>query len=131
MTLQKAKDSFSKSCACGENYSNNCAHYLSNALILGGYSAINGGEGADLRIRNGFCVCKSGRPIRAKELRTWFGNNWTSHSSPKDNGLMLVYQERASDGQGHVLLKEYKAGKQVSYAGTGDYPEWATQEYYY
>ncbi len=130
MSLQNAKTSFSDSCVCGEKYGNNCAHFLSNALIKGGYSGIDGGIGADMRIRNGFCVCKSGRPIRAKELRTWFGNNWSKHSSPKDTGLMLVYQERSSDGQGHVLIKEYNAGEQIGVADTGDFPDWR-QEYYY
>ncbi len=129
MTLQSAKDNYSNSCVCGERYDNNCAHFLTNALILGGYSAIDGGKGADMRIRNGFCVCKSGRPIRAKELRTWFGDNWSKYSSPKNTGLMLAYQE--SGGQGHVLIKEYKDGKQIAYKGTGDYPNWSTQEYYY
>ena len=62
------------------------------ALIQGGFSAIDGGSGADLRIVKGFCVCSSGRPIRAKELRSWFGKKWTRHSSPKD-GIDVVYQE--------------------------------------
>ena len=87
--------------------------------------------GADLRKCNGFCVCKSGRPIRAKELRRWFGEKWTYHTKPQA-GLNLVYQERPSDGQGHVLLKKYKSNLESSgYKGTGDRTDWSTQEYYY
>ena len=42
--------------------------YLSNAMILGGFSEIDGGKGVNFRIVNGFCVYRSGRPVRAKEL---------------------------------------------------------------
>ena len=103
MSLQSAWGQYTDSCVCGNDYENNCAHYLSNALILGGFSEIDGGKGANFRIVNGFCVCRSGRPVRAKELRDWFGRKWTYHSSPKPDGINLVYQEE--DGQGHVLLK--------------------------
>ena len=102
---------------------------FSLAHIQGGFTAIDGGKGADLRIVNGFCVCRSGRPVRAKELRSWFGKKWTRHSSPQ-NGMNVVYQE-SSQGQGHVLLKMYKDGKSTGYKGTTDIPSWPTQEYYY
>ena len=121
MSVQSAWDSYSNSCACGQRYDNNCAHFLSNALIEGGFSAIDGGDGCDLRTVNGFCVCKSGRPIRAKELRNWFGRNWTRRSSPQD-GINVVYQEKS--GQGHVLLKKYSNGKSTGDEGTGDHPSW-------
>lgn len=130
MSLQSAWDKYSNSCVCGYAYENNCAHYLSNALILGGFSEIDGGKGANFRIVNGFCVCRSGRPVRAKELRDWFGRKWTYHSSPMSNGINLVYQQDSS-GQGHVLLKMYKDGKPVGYKGTTDIPSWPTQQYYY
>ena len=125
MSLQTVFSGYTDSCACGTAYENNCAHFLSNALIKGGFSAINGGNGGDLRTRNGFCVCPSGRPIRAKELRAWFGRKWTRHTKPQ-NGLNLMYQEQG--GQGHVLLKKYPEGNWV---GRGDHGNWNTQEYYY
>lgn len=129
MSLQSAWDQYTGSCVCGYAYKNNCAHYLSNALILGGFSEIDGGKGENFRIVNGFCVCRSGRPVRAKELRDWFGRKWTYHSSPKPDGIKLVYQE--SGGQGHVLLKMYKDGKSIGYKGTTDLPSWPIQQYYY
>ena len=131
MSLQTAWNKYSDSCKCGhgyETYDNNCAHFLSDALIKGGFSDIDGGSGGDLRQVNGFCVCRSGRPLRAKELRMWFGREWSRHSKPQ-NGINAVYQE--SSGQGHVLLKSYKDGKSTGHVGTGDYPGWSTQEYYY
>jgi len=72
MSLQKAWDAYENECVCKERQENNCAHYISNALIKGGFSELDGGEGGNQRIRNGFCVCPKGRPIRAKELRDWF-----------------------------------------------------------
>ena len=128
MSLQTAWSNYTGSCKCGHRYDNNCAHFLSNALIDGGFSDIDGGSGGDLRLVNGFCVCRSGRPVRAKELRAWFGRKWSRHSKPQ-NGINAVYQE--DYGQGHVLLKTYKDGKFTGHRGTGDYPVWSTQEYYY
>ena len=60
-------------------------------------------------------MCRSGRPVRAEEIRDWFGQNWVQHSSPRD-GINLVYQERS--GGGHVLMKMYKDRKCVDYKGT-------------
>ena len=131
MALENVWASYSDSCVCGYKYDNNCAHFLSNALILGGFSQIDGGVGDNFRIVNGFCVCRSGRPVRAKELRTlFFAKSWKKYPYPGD-GLCLVYQERASDGQGNVLLKRYRAGNLIEYRGTGDFPTWRVQEYYF
>ena len=129
ISLQGAWDNYTNSCICGKSYPENCAHYISNALILAGCRGIDGGVGKDQRIINGFCVCPSGRPIRAKELHEYFGRKLTFHSSPRD-GINLVYQE-SSEGKGHVLLKICKDGKSMGFKGTTDYPDWPTQEYYY
>lgn len=130
-SLSTAWSKYSGGCKCGNKhgYKDNCAHYLSHALIRAGYSELDGGTGLEKRIVNGFAVCSAGRPIRAKELRSWFSRKWTRHSTPRD-GINVVYQERA-DGQGHVLLKMYSGGKNTGFRGTGDYPNWPTQEYYY
>ena len=130
MSVTSAWDKYSNSCVCGKKYENNCAHYLSNALIEAGYSEIDGGKGENFRTVNGFCVCRSGRPVRAKELRDWFGKKWSFHSSPPSDGTVLVYQEKSS-GQGHVLLKKYKDRKSTGHQGTGDFPGWPIQQYYY
>ena len=130
MSLSSVWDSYDGSCLCTnkQGYKNNCAHNLSNAMILGGYSELDGGNGAEMRIASGFCVCSKGRPIRAKEMRYWFGSKWTRHSNPTE-GINVVYQEQS--GQGHVLLKKYSGGKCIGHRGTGDFPNWSTQEYYY
>ena len=128
--IKSAWDSYSGSCACGERFENNCAHYLSNALIKAGCCSIDGGSGGLFRKESGYIVCKSGRPVRAKELRNmFFSKKWTRHSKPRD-GYNLVYQEKA-DGRGHVLIKKYSGGRKVGHKGTGDYPDWPIQEFYY
>ena len=121
-------------CKCGNKYGyrDNCAHYVSNALILGGYCELDGGTGYEMRDVNGFNVCSAGRPIRAKELRNWFGRVWKKHSSPRE-GINLVYQEKG--GQGHVLLKKYIRSRVglilIGFRGTGNFYYWPIQEYYY
>ena len=127
-------------CECGNKYGykNNCAHYLSNALIRAGYSALYGGDGYEMRDRNGFNVCSKGRPLRARELRDWFIKEFGEPHSVPRKGINVVYQKRA-DGQEHVLLKEYVYSYSwwqrklipKDHRGTGDYPNWPTQEYYY
>ena len=128
--LQQAWSEYVDSCECGHRYSDNCAHYLSNALIKGGFSDLDGGNGADLRNVSGRIVCCSGRPIRAKELRAWAQAKWGQPKSSRQDGINFVYQERRSDSQGHVLLKNIS---DMKFKGTGDFPpsKFEIQEYYY
>ena len=97
-------------------------------MIKGGFSNLDGGNGADLRNVSGRIVCRSGRPIRAKELRAWAQAKWGQPKSSPQDGINFVYQERCSDSQGHVLLKIFS---DMKFKGTGDYPEYEIQEYYY
>ena len=123
MSLTTAWSKFTGSCACGQHLENNCAHFLSEALIQAGFTELDGGKGANERQKNGRVVCSSGRPIRAKELRDWAKNIFIKRTA-QPTGVCFVYQERASDGQGHVLLKNGTIFK-----GTGDHHDWA-QSYY-
>ena len=116
-SLKTAFDSFTDSCTCGFEYTNNCAHHLSEALIAGNYSTLKNGAG--------FEVCKEGRPIRAKELRSmFFIKNWgrPKYNPPRD-GIVPAYQEIKASGQGHVLLIQFKKGKKDGYSGTCDLTE--------
>ena len=124
MSLEVAWKSYTDSCECGDSFEGkNCAHFLSNAFIKGGFTEIDGKRGDKFRIVNGFCVCTHGRPVRAKEMRAWFARKWKRQQKPQE-GYNAVYQEEK--GQGHVLLQ-----KGTDYVGTGNYPSWSTQEYYY
>ena len=131
-SLEAAFDKYSNSCTCPCQYDHNCAHYLSNALILGGFEELHGGNSKSCYHGSSshMLVCQTGRPIRAKELRKWFYERYRKSTHPHV-GVNFVYQERARDGQGHVLLKKYNQnGEFESYRGTGDYPGWAIQEYF-
>ena len=113
----------------------NCAHFLSDALIKGNFSELDGGEGLNHREENGFIVCPSGRPVRAKELRNWAEQKWgPPHSSPR-SGINFVYQEGSQKNQRHVLLKMYWNlwffYLNIDDRGTGDYYYWEVQEYFY
>jgi len=132
--LALAFQAYRGECACGHAFGNDCAHFLSDALILGGYSELDGGMGRLNRRHNGRIVCRSGRPVRAKELRDWFASKATDtkRNEPEADipaGYWAVYQERARDGQGHVLLHHHTGGTYDD-RGTGDYPRWRTQVHY-
>ena len=91
MSLDQAWSDFDGSCTCGEVLENNCAHFLSNALISAGNTELNGGPGSLYRTVNNRVVCKSGRPVRAKELRDWAATTLNKAKSLSD-GLYFCFQ---------------------------------------
>ncbi len=129
---QTARKLFTNSCSCGHVYGNDCAHFASNALIKAG-ETIEGWEG--------MAKCPHGRPIRAKELRTWASRNYGVQYKERDleRGLFwrhgnhrmecIVYQGRGSYRRGHIALADVTEDG-VRVAGTGWYPKWSQQEYY-
>ena len=76
---------------------------------------------------NEFCVCKHGRPVRAKEMREWFKKKWNLHQKPQE-GYNFVYQENEKR-QGHVLLLK-GTNEEGPYRGTENNHKWLIQEYY-
>lgn len=132
-SLEGACKKFEEKCVGGGAFVNNCAHYLSNAFIQTGYSELN----KSLECVEARCseenTCDLGsylkhRVIRAKNLRCWFASKAkkTDDSVAKNSGFWAVYQERPTDGQGHVAVIDTDSWK---YYGTGWFPDW-TQEYY-
>ena len=135
----------------------NCAHFLSNALIQGGFEELHGGDSNSCKERSPgpshrMFVCQNGRPIRAKELRDWFSSLYNGKKDKPRVGINFVYQEKRFLGcwpwhtQGHVLLKKYTQtmvdnycndprvySREQNYRGTGDYEglRWWRQEFYY
>jgi hypothetical protein len=131
-SLASAFANYRGSCDCGEDLGNNCAHYLSDAFIRSGYAGeLDGGTGAKYRRVNGRLVCPAGRPVRAKQFRDWFASRASSHQEgePNDSGHWAVYQERRSDGQGHVNIHRHTNGT-YDWRGTTDLPTWRTQTHY-
>ena len=109
---------YSHICACGLKYTNNCAHYLSNAFIQAGYT--------DLLYFNQITArCAAGRPIRAFDVLSWFKTKRTESRTglvPRGNGYWATYQE--TPGWKHVAVIDTDSWK---YCGTGDYSRWPIQ----
>lgn len=118
-SLNSAMSFYTNSCTCGYRYSDNCAHFLGNALIKAGYT-MNSGISAK---------CSHGRPIRAKEVRTWASRFSSQFSTGPSSGTWLVYQE-SSRYQGHVLIRRYWSSTSYSWRGTTDLPHWPVQWHY-
>jgi hypothetical protein len=139
-TIEGAAKVFMEECAGGGEYTNNCAHFLSNAFIKSGLTDFDAPH-ACIKAR---CSVKEGqlkeckfssqfqyRPIRAKELRCWFQEKATTTVTEAANGsgFWAAYQEKPSDSQGHVAILDTN---NWHFYGTGWYSKaqgW-TQEYY-
>jgi hypothetical protein len=105
-------------CVCGTSYPNNCAHYLSNAFILAGYSALLSSPIITAR-------CPHGRPIRALDMLRWFQSvqvGFNGSRVQRNTGIWATYQEKPS--WSHVVVIDTDAW--VHY-GTGDYWDWPVQ----
>jgi hypothetical protein len=112
-------------CECGEAYVNNCAHYLTDAMVRAGLPK---------PFPNAYEKCPKGRLKRAKETLEWFKTFKTgfkeNHQGLALTGYWFVYQEDAS-GQGHVCV-HLEASGSFTVRGTGDYSGWpVTWHYYY
>jgi hypothetical protein len=81
-----------------------CAHAASSYLSST-YPELNAGPGADMRNVGGILRCNCGLVLRAKELRDWASKKGSKVASAGPTGLYLVYEQRNSDGQGHVYVK--------------------------
>lgn len=109
-------------CVCGVSESNNCAHYLCNALIRAGFPAPTGGSNKK---------CRRGRLIRALDVLQWLKTHKKAFSSGHNSlssGTWIVFQQR-SGGVQHVCIHKERSSD-YSRAGTGDYPDWPTQWHY-
>jgi hypothetical protein len=119
-SIEGAARVFEKACAgIVSTYQNNCAHYLSNAFMNVGFDELTKAQDY-ITHRCGKPECISGgkRPTRAKDMFAWFK---TKDSKPvsavkKGSGFYAVYQERQSDGQGHVVILDTNTWK---FYGTG------------
>lgn len=119
-SISSAYNIYTNSCDCGDRYADNCAHFISNALIKAGYSMGSGEK------------CRCGRMIRAKELLRWVqrrpGRRFAQNHNRLPSGIWVVYQER-SDGQAHILFHRELPDKYY-WKGTGDYDGWPVQWHY-
>ena len=120
-TIEGAAKVFAKSCLGRQStYENNCAHYLSDALIRAGYNQLAAAHDC-VTARCGSPNCGSGgkRPIRANDMRCWFADmapQAPTSTVERNTGFYVVYQLRPRDGQGHVVILDSDAWK---FYGTG------------
>ena len=113
--------SYTDSCECGERFTNNCAHFLSNWMIKNNIMSENPGTA--------YC-CTSGRPIRAKEMRKVFTDTLgltRSFNPPKNGANCFIYCEDNNTHQGHV----YYGTKSYCEAGTGSGTDFDMDYYEY
>lgn len=119
-SLAGAAAKYKDECKGGDSYGNNCAHFLSNAMIEAGYSELEPPNDCV----NARCGTSAKRVIRAREMWCWFKKKAikTATSLPKNDGYWAVFQLDESEyWGGHVLIYDSDSNK---YYGTGHYPDW-------
>jgi hypothetical protein len=112
---------FFESCAGGDQYANNCAHFLSDAFIRAGY--------AKLRTYGARCNTSAHRPIRAREMWEWFQTqaNVESYVPTQGTGWWAIFQlDESAYWGGHVVVLDSDSWK---FYGTGWYGSWAQYMY--
>jgi hypothetical protein len=123
--LNSVASFWSDSCAGGDKYENNCAHFLSDAFIRAGYVELNG----SVSCVNARCGTPAKRPIRARDMWCWFQAKATKTSTQltRNTGWWVVFQlnEPVYWG-GHVALFDSDNWK---YYGTNWFPDWSQYLY--
>jgi hypothetical protein len=109
-----------RACQGGDAYENNCAHYLSDAMIRAGFAQLNPPSDCI----NARCNTSRKRPIRARDMWCWFKTMATStNTAPtKGTGIWAVFQlDEAEYWGGHVVLLDSDSWL---YYGTAWYHDW-------
>ncbi|ACA15974.1 hypothetical protein M446_1468 [Methylobacterium sp. 4-46] len=121
-TLEGAAKMFSEKCSGGDEYTNNCAHFLSNAFIKAGFTELR-----DIRTNKCIkarCGTSASRPIRARNMWCWFQAKARRHERmvEPNTGFWAVFQHiEGGYWGGHVVIIDTNRWK---YYGTGWYSEW-------
>jgi hypothetical protein len=125
VTLEAVARYWTKECQSGDLYENNCAHFLSDAMVRSGFVDLN--PPADCI--NARCETLSRRPIRARDMWCWFKSKATKTASQptKNTGWWAVFQldEQVYWG-GHVVLLDSDNWR---YYGTAWYADWKQHLY--
>lgn len=121
-------------CKGSRKYENNCAHFLSDALVRCGFVELLS-DGALYKCDKADCQCPSERrPIRARELWEWFKRKATTKHErvrwdklPRNSGWWAVFQiNEAEYYGGHVVVIDTENWE---YYGTCSYPAWDQYAY--
>ncbi len=127
-TITAAAAAYRGTCAGGDHYANNCAHFLSDAFIRSGFDELAPGGSA-----SGFVTARCGTPakrvIRARDMWHWFQSKGTdtSTSLERNTGFWAVFQldEQVYWG-GHVVIVDTDSW---TYHGTACYFGWKQYAY--
>jgi hypothetical protein len=118
--MQASWNAFYLGCTCGTTYANNCAHFLTNAMLI---ATSTTGFSWPQPFPASAAKCPAGRLIRAKEALAWFRSfaPWfSSNHNTISQYHWFVYQERRSDGQGHVCF-HLETPSSYWWKGTGNF----------
>lgn len=119
-TLSAVGSYWTNSCVGGDRYGNNCAHFLSDAFIRAGFTELLPPN----RHINARCGTSAKRPIRARDMWSWFQSKAvrTSRTVTSNTGWWAIFQlnESAYWG-GHVVVLD---SDNWQYYGTGWYGDW-------
>lgn len=124
-SIRGAAMKYTNSCSGNDTYSNNCAHFLSDAFIRAGYSELLPNNDCV----NARCGTTAKRVIRARDMWCWFKEMALEEQSiiPKNEGFWAIFQlDEAAYWGGHVLILDTDNN---SYYGTGYYPDWKQHAY--
>lgn len=119
-SLESVAAYWANSCVGKDTYTNNCAHFLSDAFIRAGYAELS----ASSPCINARCDTPAKRPIRARDMWCWFQSKATKTSTTltKNTGWWASFQlDESVYWGGHVVLLDSNNWK---YYGTGWYPDW-------
>jgi hypothetical protein len=110
----------------GDNYENNCAHYLSDAFIRAGFTELRQGNP---HINARCAVASAKRPLRARDMWSWFKSKATRTNTKleRNTGWWAVFQLKESAyWGGHVILVD--TDNWVYY---GTPAQWSWDQYLY
>ncbi len=120
LSLAPVAAKWNNSCAGGDAFDNNCAHFLSDAFIRAGYEELKPNN-PHIHAR---CGTAAKRPIRARDMWEWFQSKATktSRTLTRNTGWWAVFQlDESAYWGGHVALWDSDADRKF---GTGWYPQW-------
>ena len=124
-TIEGAAKLFAGSCAGGDSYGNNCAHYLSDAFIRAGFTDLRNANACI----NARCSTAAKRPLRARDMWCWFKSKASESGGAvaRHTGIRAVFQLKESEyWGGHVAIVDSGTWK---YYGTGWYGDWDQYSY--
>ncbi len=124
-SIAGAASKYTGSCEGGDDYPNDCAHFLSDAFIRAGYTELLPPNDCI----NARCGTSSKRVIRARDMWCWFQKmaTRTSRSLPSKDGFWAVFQLKEDVyWGGHVVIVDTDTGRHF---GTGNYPNWDQYAY--